>query len=90
MFLLILWLLDICHRPLFAFLQVHLFSFMSAYGHHFHTQYVDEGHITQYFAVEVVFYQYICVSFPDENLIEGKLGYIGKIKEIMQVDFSSF
>lgn len=31
-----------------------------------------------------------CSSHRDENLIEGKLGYIGKIQEIMQVDFSYF
>jgi hypothetical protein len=63
---------------------------MWAYGHHFHTEYVDDGHITQDCGVEVEFDQSSHASHHDQNLIEGKLGYIGKIQEIMQVDFSSF
>jgi hypothetical protein len=63
---------------------------MWAYGNHFYTEYVDEGHITQYCGVEVESDQSSCASHCDENLIKGKLGYIGKIQEIMQVDFSSF
>jgi hypothetical protein len=64
---------------------------MWAYGHHFFTEYVDEGHITQDCGVEVVdFDQSSHASHCDENVIDGKLGYIGKIQEIMQVDFSSF
>jgi hypothetical protein len=63
---------------------------MWAYGHHFHTEYVDDGHITQDCGVEVEFDQSSHASHRDQNLIEGKLGYIGKIQEIMQVDFSSF
>jgi hypothetical protein len=61
-----------------------------AYGHHFHTEYVDEGHIIQNCGVEIEFDQSSRASHRDENLIEGKLGYIGKIQEIMQVNFSSF
>jgi hypothetical protein len=63
---------------------------MSAYGQHFFTEYVDEGNITQDCGVEVEFYHSGSASHHDENLIEGKLGYIGKIQEIMQMDFSSF
>jgi hypothetical protein len=63
---------------------------MWAYGHHFHTKYVDDGHITQDCGVEVQFDQSSHASHHDQNLIEGKLGYIGKIQEIMKVDFSSF
>ena len=40
--------------------------------------------------MDIKFDQSSCSSHRDENLIEGKLGYVGKIQEIMQVDFSSF
>ena len=40
--------------------------------------------------MEVKFDQYSHSNRHDENLIEGILGYIGKIQEIMQVDFSYF
>ena len=63
---------------------------MQAYIHHFHTEDVDDGHMTQDCGVEVEFDQSSCSSNNDENLIEGKLGYIDKIEEIMQVDLSSF
>ena len=46
--------------------------------------------MTQDCGVEVDFDQSSCSSHCDENLIEGKLGYVGKIQEIMQVGFSSF
>jgi hypothetical protein len=69
---------------------VHLFPSIWAYGHHFCTKYVDDGHITRYCGVEFKFNQSIHASHCDQNLIEGMLGYIGKIQEIMQVDFSSF
>jgi hypothetical protein len=52
---------------------------MWVYGHHFHTKDVDYGHITQDCGLEVNFNQYICASHRDQNLIEGKLDYIGKI-----------
>jgi hypothetical protein len=90
MFLLMLRLLDICHRHLFTILQVHFFPFMQALGNHFRIKYVDEGHIRKYCGVEVEFDQSSRDSHHDENLIEGKIGDIGKIQEIMQVDFSSF
>ena len=63
---------------------------MWAYEHHFCTEDADDGHTTKDCGVEVEFDQSSCFSHRDENLIEGKLGYIGKIQEIMQVDFSSF
>ena len=61
---------------------------MSAYGNHFHIEDVDDGHVTQDYGVEVEFDQSSCVSHCDENIIERKLGHVGKIQEIMQVDFS--
>jgi hypothetical protein len=63
---------------------------MWEYGHDFRTEYDDEDHITQYCGVKVEFDQSSCASHRDEKLIEGNLGYIGKIQKIMQVDFSSF
>jgi hypothetical protein len=63
---------------------------MWAYRHHFHTKYVDDEHITQYCGLEVELDQSSHASHRDQKKIEGKLGYIGKIQEIMQVDFPSF
>lgn len=46
--------------------------------------------MTQDCGVEAEFKQSTCFSHHDENLVEGKLGYAGKIQEIMQVDLSSY
>jgi hypothetical protein len=56
---------------------------MWTYGNHFRTEDVDDGHITQDCGVEVKFNQSSCASHHDQNLLEGKLGYIAKIQEIM-------
>ena len=48
------------------------------------------AHMTQNCGVEVEFDQSSHSSHRDENLIEGKLSYVGKIQEIMQVDFHPF
>jgi hypothetical protein len=60
---------------------------MWEYEHHFCTKNVDDEYITQDCRVEVEFDQSSHASHHDQNLIEGKLGYIGKIQGIMQVDF---
>jgi hypothetical protein len=65
---------------LFAFLQVNLFPSMWVYGHHFFTKYVDDGHFTQDCRVEIEFDQSSHDIHHDQNLIEGKLGYIGRSK----------
>lgn len=39
---------------------------------------------------EVVFDQFSHASYHDHALMQGTLGYVGKIQEIVQVDFSSF
>ena len=57
---------------------------------YFHTEDVDDGHMTQDCGVEVEFDQSSHSSHHDENLIEGNLGYVGKMQEIVQVDLSSF
>ena len=63
---------------------------MWAYGHHFHTENVDAGNITQDCGVEVEFDQSSRSSHPNQNLVRGMLGYVGNIQEIIEVDFSSF
>ena len=63
---------------------------MWAYGHHFRTEDVDDRHMTQDCAVEVDFNQFSCANHHDQDLIQGKLGYVGKIQDIIRVDFSSF
>ena len=72
------------------FLQVYLFPSMWAYGHWFHTKEDDYGHLTQDCGVEVNFDHSRCDSNRDRNMIRGKLFYVGKIQEIIQVDFSYF
>ena len=63
---------------------------MWAYGHHFRIEDVDDGHMTQDCRVEVEFNQFSHVSHRDQNLIRGTLGYVRKIQEIIEVEFSSF
>ena len=63
---------------------------MWAYGHHFHTENVDDGHMTQDCGVEVKFNQSSQSSHRDQNLVRRMLGYIRKIQEIIEVEFSSF
>ena len=50
----------------------------------------DDGHMTQECGVEVEFDQSSHASYHDQNLVRGMFGYIGKIQEIIEVDFSSF
>ena len=63
---------------------------MWAYGHYFCTENVDARNITQDSGVEVEFNQSSQSSHRDQNLVRGTSGYIGKIQEIIEVDFSSF
>ena len=63
---------------------------MSTYKHNFCTKDANDGHLTQDCGVEVKFDQSSHFSHHDENLIEGKLCYVGNIQEIMQVYLSSF
>ena len=50
-----------------------------AYRHHFYIEDDDDEHATLDCGVEVKFEQSNHVSHHDKNVIEGKLGYIGKI-----------
>ena len=63
---------------------------MWAYEYNFDTEDVDDGHMKKYCGVESKFDQSSRSSHCYEILIERKLGYNGKIQDIMQVDFSSF
>ena len=69
---------------------MHSFPFMWAYGHHFCTKDVFNGRVTEDCGVTVDFNQSSCASHREQNLIGGMLGYVEKILEIIQVDFSSF
>ena len=53
---------------------------MLAYGHHFCIEDTDDGHLTQDCGVEAEFDQFSCSSHHDQNLIEGKLGYVERYK----------
>ena len=63
---------------------------MWAYGHHFHTEKSDAGNITQGFGVEVELDQSSRSSHRAQNLVRRTLGYIRKVKEIIEVGFYSF
>jgi hypothetical protein len=69
---------------------MHLFPSMWAYEHHFHTEDVDDGHMTQECRVKFDFNEYSHVIHRDQNIIHQKIGYIRNIQEIIRVDFSSF
>ena len=63
---------------------------MWEYGHHFHTENVDDGHMTQDYRMEFEFDQSSQASHRDQNLVRGTLSYVEDIQEIIEVDFSSF
>ena len=63
---------------------------MWAYGHHFRTENADAGKITQDCGVEVEFDQSSRSSHRDQQLVRWTLGYVEKIQEIIEVEFSSF
>lgn len=90
MLLLMLELLDICHCPLFAFLQAYLFPYVCTYGHHFCTKDVDDGYVMLDCVGKIKFKQSSHASHCHQNLIKGKLVYVEKMQQIMQVDFLTF
>ena len=66
------------------------FSSICAYGHHLCTKDTNDGCVTFDYCVEADFDQSSHAIHHVENIIEGKLGYVGKIQDIILVDFSSF
>ena len=63
---------------------------MWAYGHYFRTENVDARNITQDYGVEVELDQSSRSSHRDQQLVRGMLGYVGKVQDIVELDFSSF
>jgi len=63
---------------------------MWAYGHHYRVERVDEKRRSFDCGVMVDFKQPSRASSKDKNVIEGNLQYIGKIQEIIELDYRSF
>ena len=63
---------------------------MWAYGQHFRIEKKDNNIKTFDYGVMVDFDQESHASTKDTNLIEGKIEYVGKIQEILQLNFRSF
>ena len=55
---------------------MHLLPSMWAYEHHFFTENVDDGHMTQDCGVEVEFDQSSQSNHRDQNLVRRMLGYV--------------
>ena len=67
-----------------------MFPSMWAYGHNFRIENADDGHMTQDCGVEFEINQSSQASHHDQNLVREMLGYVGKIQDIIEVNFSSF
>lgn len=63
---------------------------MWAYNQHFRIKKKDSNRMTFDYGVMLDFDQASRASTKDTNLIEGKIQYVGKIQEILQLDFRSF
>ena len=63
---------------------------MWAYGHHYRVERVDAKRRSFDCGVMVDFKQSSRASSKDKNVIEGNLQYVGKIQEIIELDYHSF
>jgi len=63
---------------------------MWAYGQHFRIEKIDHNRVTFDYGVMVNFHQAIHECKIDKNLIEGTLQHVGKIQQIIQLDYRSF
>ena len=63
---------------------------MSEYEHYFCTKYGNDGCVSQGYGVESNFDKSRCASHRNQNLKARNLGYVEKVQEIFQVDFSYF
>jgi len=61
---------------------------MWAYGNHFHSEDVNDQHVTLEYEMEVKFNQTSRISQHDQNLLKEKLGYVRNIEKIIQLDIS--
>jgi hypothetical protein len=64
-------------------MQVMSFPYTWAFGHHFHNEEGDSGHLTFDCRVEFEINQSSHPRLYEKNLIERKIGYIRKLQEIM-------
>ena len=63
---------------------------MWEYGHHYHVERVCVKKRSFDCGVMVDFKQSSRSSSKDKNIVEGNLQYVGKIKEIIELDYRSF
>ena len=63
---------------------------MWAYGRHYRVERVDVNRRTFDCGVMVDFKQSSRASSKDKNIVEGNLQYVGKIQEIIELDYRSF
>ena len=63
---------------------------MWAYGRHYHVERIDLKRRSFDCGVMVYFKQSSRASSKDKNIIEGNLQYVGKIQEIIELDYRSF
>jgi len=63
---------------------------MWAYGRHYRVEIVDVKIRTFDCGVMVDFKQSSRASSKDKNIVEGNLQYVGKIQEIIELDYRSF
>jgi hypothetical protein len=63
---------------------------MWAYGRHYRVESVDVKRRSFDCGIMVDFKQSSRASSKDKNIIEGNLQYVGKIQEIIELDYRSF
>jgi len=63
---------------------------MWAYDRHYRVQSIDVKTQSFDYGIMVDFKQSSRASSKDKNIIEGNLQYVGKIQEIIELDYLSF
>ena len=63
---------------------------MWEYGWHYHVEIIYLKRLSFGCGVMVYFKQSIRASSKDKNIFEGNLQYVGKIEEIIELDYQSF
>ena len=70
--------------------QARKYPAMWAYGRHYHVESVDVKIRSSHCGIMVDFKQSSQASSKDKNIIEENLQYVGKIHEIIELDYCSF
>ena len=70
--------------------QARKYPTMRAYGWHYRVEHVDVKRRSFDCGIMVEFKQYSQSSSKDKNIIEENLQYVGKIQEIIELDYRSF